>query len=106
VATPVAGAQIMQSTHELLYLDDLSVGQRFTSGTAPVDAPQIEPFASAFDLQPFHLDERAANRSVFGDLVASGWHTAAITMRLQFEGLLKDAGIYLHFDADGVEVTD
>jgi len=77
---------------ELLYLEDLYVGRRFTSGTHALDAAQIKAFASAFDPQPFHLDEEAARQSVFAGLVASGWHTAAITMRLQVSGGLPIAG--------------
>ena len=66
----------------LLYLDDLRVGQRFTSETYAIDASQIKQFAAEFDPQPFHLDEAVAEGSVFRGLVASGWHTAAVTMRL------------------------
>jgi acyl dehydratase len=69
-----------------LYLDDLQVGQRFTSGTHALDEGQITAFASQFDPQPFHLDPAAAKDTVFGGLVASGWHTAAITMRLLVQG--------------------
>ena len=65
-----------------LYLDDLQVGQRFTSVTYTIDASRIREFAAEFDPQPFHLDETAAEASVFRGLSASGWHTAAITMRL------------------------
>ena len=65
-----------------LYLDDLKVGQRFASGTHLVDASEILAFARQFDPQPFHLDEDAARNTLFGGLAASGWHTAAITMRL------------------------
>jgi acyl dehydratase len=75
-----------------LYLDDFHVGQRFTSGTHAIDAAQIKAFAREFDPQPFHLDEAAAKESLFGGLVASGWHTAAITMRLQVESGLPIAG--------------
>ena len=77
---------------ELLYLDDLQVGQRFTSGTFALDAEQIKAFARQFDPQPFHLDAEAAKGTFFGELVASGWHTAAITMRLLVEGGLPIAG--------------
>lgn len=66
----------------MLYLDDLRVGQRFTSETYAIDASQIKQFAAEFDPQPFHLDEAVAEGSVFRGLVASGWHTAAVTMRL------------------------
>jgi acyl dehydratase len=75
-----------------LYLDDLRVGQRFASATHVIDAAQIKAFARQFDPQPFHLDEEAARASLFGGLVASGWHTAAITMRLQVDSGLPIAG--------------
>lgn len=81
-----------EPTSDLLYLDDLHVGRRFTSGTHALDERQIKAFASAFDPQPFHLDERAARGTVFAGLVASGWHTAAITMCLQVDGGLSIAG--------------
>jgi acyl dehydratase len=66
----------------LLYLDDLQAGQRFTTGSHLMTAAQIKEFAAQFDPQPFHLSEEAAQHSLFGALAASGWHTAAITMRL------------------------
>jgi acyl dehydratase len=75
-----------------LYLDDFHVGQRFTSASHVIDAAQIKAFARQFDPQPFHLDEQAAKGTVFGTLVASGWHTASITMRLQVESGLPIAG--------------
>jgi len=65
-----------------LYLEDLHVGQKFSSGTYRMDAERIKAFAAEFDPQPFHLDEAAARQSVFRGLAASGWHTAAATMRL------------------------
>lgn len=70
-----------------LYLDDLSVGQRFTSGTYHMNEDRMKAFAAEFDPQPFHLDEAAAERSIFRGLAASGWHTAAATMRLMVESL-------------------
>jgi len=75
------------------YLEDFEAGQRF-GGAARlrVDAERIKSFAAEFDPQPFHLDEQAANKSFFGGLAASGWHTAAITMRLLVESDLKPAG--------------
>ena len=76
-----------------LYLDDLQVGQRFTSETYAVDASKIKQFAAEFDPQPFHLDETAAEASVFRGLAASGWHTAAITMRLLTGSLPLAGGI-------------
>ena len=63
------------------FLEDLRVGQRFSSGSHTIDEAQIKAFAAQFDPQPFHLDGEAAKASLFGSLVASGWHTAAITMR-------------------------
>ena len=76
-----------------LYLDDLHVGQRFTSGTHLIDEEQIRAFARQFDPQPFHLDAEAAKGTLFEGLVASGWHTAAITMRLLVEGLPIAGGL-------------
>ncbi|USJ25464.1 MaoC family dehydratase [Ensifer adhaerens] len=75
-----------------LYLEDLHVGQRFTSATHTVDEAQIKTFAAQFDPQPFHLDEAAASDTLFKGLAASGWHTAAITMRLNVETGLPFAG--------------
>ena len=72
----------MTEHRERLYLDDLEVGQRFVSGPRAVDEAAIKAFAMEFDPQPFHLDEAAAASSLFGGLAASGWHTAAMTMRL------------------------
>jgi acyl dehydratase/ribonuclease HI len=66
----------------LLYLDDLHVGQKFTSGTYRMDEDRIKTFAAEFDPQNFHLDDAAARNTVFRGLAASGWHTAAVTMRL------------------------
>lgn len=75
-----------------LFLDDLHVGQRFSSGAHAVDEQQIKAFAGAFDPQPFHLDGDAAKNTLFGGLAASGWHTAAITMRLLVDGGAPIAG--------------
>ena len=74
------------------YLDDFTVGQTFGSGTLQVDADRIKAFAAEFDPQPFHLDEAAAQASVFRGLAASGWHTAALTMRLLVQSELRPAG--------------
>ena len=65
-----------------LYFDDLKVGDNFVTDTFELTAEQIKSFAQQFDPQPFHLDEAAARQTMFGGLAASGWHTAAITMRL------------------------
>jgi acyl dehydratase len=69
-----------------LFLDDLHVGQRFAAGPLTVSEEDIISFATAFDPQPFHLDAEAAKATLFRGLVASGWHTAALTMRLLTEG--------------------
>lgn len=71
---------------ENLFLDDFTVGQRFVSGEHLVDEAQIKAFAVQFDPQPFHLDGEAAKQTLFRGLAASGWHTAAITMRLMVQG--------------------
>lgn len=73
------------SKHKLYYLDDIEVGQRFVTGTYVVDEQQIIAFAQQFDPQPFHLDAQSAQNTIFGGLVASGWHTASLTMRLMLE---------------------
>src|SRR5207245_1468654 len=75
-----------------LYLEDLAVGRRFTSATHVIDAAQIKAFAGQFDPQPFHLDNETAKSTLFAGLAASGWHTAAITMRLLVESGLPLAG--------------
>lgn len=71
---------------------DFQPGQRFRSAARTIDAAEIKAFARAFDPQPFHLDETAAAGSLFGGLAASGWHTAALAMRLNVDGGLPIAG--------------
>ena len=71
---------------EKLYLEDLNVGQRFTSATYMVTEERIKSFAQEFDPQPFHLDDAAAQKTVFRGLAASGWHTAAVAMKLLVTG--------------------
>jgi acyl dehydratase len=75
-----------------LYLEDLAAGQTFRSGRLTVDEAQIKSFAATFDPQPFHLDAAAARESLFGELIASGWHTAALTMRLLVGSEFKPVG--------------
>ncbi|WP_439542792.1 MaoC family dehydratase [Hyphomicrobium sp.] len=75
-----------------LYFEDLEIGRRFQTGSVVVERDAIKRFAADFDPQPFHLDERAAEGTFFGGLVASGWHTAAITMRLLVTSGLPIAG--------------
>lgn len=85
-------AEMYLGAGERYYLEDMRVGQRFRSGAHLLDAEQIKGFAKQFDPQPFHLDEAAAKTTFFGALVASGWHTAAITMRLLVDGGAPIAG--------------
>jgi acyl dehydratase len=75
-----------------LYLEDLKVGQSFRSGSVRVELEAIKTFAAQFDPQPFHLDEEAAKTSLFGRLVASGWYTASLTMRITVDSDFKIAG--------------
>ncbi|HSI58096.1 MAG TPA: MaoC family dehydratase [Ideonella sp.] len=75
-----------------LYLDELQVGQSFTSASHTIDEAQIKGFAGQFDPQAFHLDEAAAQSTLFAGLAASGWHTAALTMKLLVEGGAPIAG--------------
>jgi acyl dehydratase len=81
-----SGSSAKPAPEQSLYLEDLFVGQRFTSGTYRVDEERIKMFATEFDPQPFHLDALAAQATVFRGLAASGWHTAAIAMRLLVRG--------------------
>ena len=74
------------------YLEDYAVAQTFGSGRLRVDKERIKTFAAEFDPQPFHLDEEAARETIFRGLVASGWHTASMTMRLLVESEFKPAG--------------
>lgn len=77
----------------MLYLEDLAAGQTYGGATrVQVTAERIRSFAAEFDPQPFHLDDEAARASIFGGLAASGWHTAAMTMRLLVESDFKPAG--------------
>jgi acyl dehydratase len=82
------------------YFEDFAVGQTFGSGRVRVEAERIKSFAAEFDPQPFHLDEQAARDTVFGGLAASGWHTAALTMRLLVESDLKPSGGIVGAGAD------
>lgn len=83
---------MLQMTMNDLYFEDLQVGQRFASGTHQIDESQIRAFAKEFDPQPFHLDSEAARNTFFKGLVASGWHTAGISMRLMVDSGLSIAG--------------
>jgi acyl dehydratase len=83
-------SKIEQTTK--LYLEDFAVGQVFRSGSLRVTEADIKAFAQQFDPQPFHLDDAAAKATLFGGLAASGWHTAALTMRLLVDGGAPIAG--------------
>ena len=74
------------------YLEDFAVGQTFGSGRLRIDAERAKAFAEEFDPQPFHLNEEAAANTIFRGLAASGWYTAAVTMRLLVDSELKPAG--------------
>jgi acyl dehydratase len=76
----------------MLYLEDLAAGQAYGSGRLLVTEERIKSFAAEFDPQPAHLDETAARGTIFRGLAASGWHTAAITMRLFVESEFRPAG--------------
>ena len=74
------------------YFEDFAVGQKFASPRLRVDAEAITAFAAQFDPQPFHLDEEAARHTMFEGLAASGWHTAALSMRLCVASDFRPAG--------------
>jgi acyl dehydratase len=76
-----------------LWLEDLEVGQQFVSATHTLTADEIKDYAGRYDPQPFHMDEEAARGTMFGGLAASGWHTAAITMRLSVQSFPLASGI-------------
>ena len=85
--TPHTSAQ----SEPLLYWDDFREGEVREFGAATVKHEDIVRFASEFDPQPFHVDEEAAKGTMFGGLIASGWHTAAMTMRMMCDGYLLRA---------------
>jgi acyl dehydratase len=74
------------------YLEDFAVGQTFGSGQLRIEKERAKAFAAEFDPQVFHLDEEGARQTIFGGLAASGWHTAAVSMRLLVDGEIKPAG--------------
>jgi len=75
-----------------VFFEDLKPGQIFSSGTIQVNAEEIKAFAAQYDPQPFHLDESSAQNTLFRGLAASGWHTAALTMKLLVGSDFKPAG--------------
>jgi acyl dehydratase len=108
---------------ELLYLEDLQVGERFLPASYVIEANRMKEFAAEFDPQPFHVEEAAAEVSIFKGLAASGWHTTAVAMRLLATGGLPFAngivglggeiawpkptrpGDTLHVESEIVEIT-
>jgi acyl dehydratase len=83
------------------YFEDFHVGDTFASGPVTVDPAEVHAFASAYDPQPFHLDAAAAERSVFRGLTTSGWHTAALGMRM-----LVASGVFAATGCVGVGVDE
>jgi acyl dehydratase len=82
------------------YFEDFAVGQKFASDRLAVSAAEIKEFAASYDPQPFHLDETAAKETSFAGLAASGWHTAALTMRLIVGSKFRPAGGILGFGGE------
>jgi acyl dehydratase len=74
-----------------LYLEDFQAGQVVELGSATITRDEILDFATQYDPQPFHVDEAAAEQSIYGGLIASGWHTVSLFMRLLVDGLLCQA---------------
>jgi len=79
----------MSADAKVMYLEDFSAGQSLELGSRSVTKEEIISFATQFDPQPFHVDEAAARKSIFGGLIASGWHTTSLLMRLMVDGLLS-----------------
>ena len=76
----------------MLYFEDFAVGQKFVTASRRVDAAEIIEFAAKYDPQPFHLDAEAAKATLFGGLATSGWHSAAMMMRLIVDSEFRPAG--------------
>jgi acyl dehydratase len=72
------------------YFEDFKPGDVIELGSRTISKERILAFAREFDPQPFHTDEEAAKRSIYGGLLASGWHTGSLLMRILYDGLLKD----------------
>ena len=74
-----------------IYFDDFEVGQTIELGSCTVTKEEIIEFALKFDPQPFHINEKEAAKTIYGGLIASGWHTGSLFMRLLYDGLLSRA---------------
>src|SRR5437870_9009940 len=86
----VAARARICSDRGMRYLEDFREGQVFELGKETIGEEEILQFARRFDAQPFHVDPEAARRSIYGGLIASGWHTASFFMGLLVRGLLHD----------------
>lgn len=73
------------------YFEDFELGKTINVGSRTVSEEEIIEFAGKYDPQPFHVDKEAAQKSIYGSIIASGWHTCGIIMRLMVDGFLKDS---------------
>ena len=73
------------------YWEDFKPGESFPMGERVMDRDEMMAFARQFDPQPFHIDEEAAKRSIYGGLIASGWHTVALVMRMMCDSYLNQS---------------
>ena len=73
------------------YWEDFKTGERKSIGSVVVDKNEVIEFASRYDPQPFHVDQAAAEKSIYGGLIASGWHTCAMVMRLMCDSYLLES---------------
>ncbi|HJV87057.1 MAG TPA: MaoC family dehydratase [Noviherbaspirillum sp.] len=73
------------------YFEDFEIGKTIHVGSRAVTEEEIIDFATKFDPQPFHVDKEAAKHSIYGDIIASGWHTCSMMMRLMVDGFLSEA---------------
>ena len=87
----------------LLYLEDLVVGATWSTASITVTEEMIHAFAQEYDPQPFHLDAVQATESIFGRLVASGWHTVMLTMRLIIQSDMRPAGGHVGLGIEGIQ---
>jgi acyl dehydratase len=74
-----------------VYFEDFYLGQVIDLGSRAVPREEVLEFARAYDPQPFHTDDEAAKKSIYGGLIASGWHTCAMMMRMLYDGLINHA---------------
>ena len=72
------------------YWEDFKIGKKELMGSVVVDRDEVIEFASRYDPQPFHVDEEAAKRSIYGGLIASGWHTCSMVMRIMCDSYMLE----------------